>query len=804
MKTKLLAVMLVLVFSAQAEAFYGKVVNKKNNQPVEFAFIKINETVIQTNEKGVFYQTGIAVGAYEIEIYRMGYATQKKEILLPLEHTLLIELTPESILLNRVHVNETRAQERKTPVTFSTMNQTEIRDKNFGQDIPMLLNDMPNVFSYSDAGNAIGYSNLKVRGFDQTRIGVMINGIPLNDPEDHQVYWVDMPDFAESVSDIQFQRGVGSSVYGVSSFGGSLNMDTSLIPQQKSIQLYADYGSYHTYKMGFNAIFEPLEKYKAKIRFSKIESDGYRDRSSTDLLAYYVALARLGRRSTTEFIYYNGIETTQAAWDASPESELITHHQHNPYNYYDETDNFTQPHYEMHHRYLFQENLDMKNTLFYIHGNGFYRQLKENVNLWKYGLAEEPGPKADVVREKWVKKDHFGWIGNVNWQHNTGELTIGTYLSQFVSNHWGEVDSLGIEIADFQSDFRYYRYVGDKSYVTFFVNEQFELTPNITLMANLYFQNIRYRLQQKEAGNFTGAYLNHYTIDYHFFNPRLGVNINLNQLWNLYGNISLSKREPTDRELFDTWYGADHLGVAPLFAVADTVFSESGEILHVNWQKPFVKEEELLNYELGLNYLTGLTELRLNLFWMDFQNEIVAYGGVDDDGIPIRGNADKTVHRGVEFSAIRELPFQFSINGSISYNDNYFKKFIAYEFDENWSPIERNYSGNSIAGFPDWLVKSTLTYKIKQYKASLQFSYVGKQYLDPTQNVERTVPAYCLLHFYTKVELGKVGFFSNMELNVRLNNLLNKKYYTAGYYYDENYYWPGAGTHALVGVRLIY
>jgi iron complex outermembrane recepter protein len=301
-------------------------------------------------------------------------------------------------------------------------------------------------------------------------------------------------------------------------------------------------------------------------------------------------------------------------------------------------------------------------------------------------------------------------------------------------------------------------------------------------MANLHYQFITYKLQQEEAGNFSGEYLHRYQVDYHFFNPRFGANVNLNDNWNVYGNLSLSKREPTDRELFDTWYNADYLGAAPLFAVADTVYNEAGEIRYTSWKNPLVKEEELVNYEFGINYLSGMSELRLNLFWMDFNNEIVPYGGVDYNGTPIRGNADKTVHRGVELSIRRELPWFFRFDGSISYNDNYFQTFIAHEYDENWMPLERDYSGNKIAGFPDWIINSTLTLEVKNYKASLQLMHIGKQYLDNSENDERTIPSYQLLNFFTRVELGKLGWFSQVELNFRLNNLLDKKYYTAGYF----------------------
>ena len=786
--------------------------------------MRSNEKTSITDNSGKFYLKNFSDGKFELIIERLGYEKKIEYVEVPLVKGIKIELELNSILLEGLVVNETRAVERETPVTFVEISSEDISNKNFGQDIPMLLNDLPNVMSYSDAGNGIGYTNLKVRGFDQKRIGVMINGIPLNDPEDHQVYWVDMPDFAESISSIQFQRGVGSSLYGISSFGGSLNMETSSISNPQNYEIYANYGSYNTYKVGTDIIYQLPRNIKLNFRLSRIQSDGYRENSASKLWSFFTNLSHVGKRSVTEINFYGGKEISHFAWDASSQSDLENNHQHNPISYYDSIDNFSQPHLEIHHSFGFLPILDMKNTLFYIHGKGFYNAFKKDRNLWEYGLEEnDNGLESDLVRQKWVEKDQYGWIGQLNWKHNLGKVTCGSYISLFNSDHWGEVDSLAID-HDFQSNFKYHQYFGEKTYTTLYLNENFQPFSKVNIMTNLYFQHINYKFEQQKAGNFAGNLLNSYEVTYNFFNPRFGINYNLSQSWNIYGNLSFSKREPTDSELYDTWDGPDDLGVSPLFANADTIYNDNDEIKIIDWSDSLVKEEELTDYEFGINYLTGAYELKLNLFQMNFHNEIIAYGGVDDEGNPIRGNADETVHRGIESSFKVELPYNFFVDGSLAYNDNYFSKdfFLTQNVynDEDWEIIDyssENVIYNKIAGFPDFLGNIKISYKSSNLNISTQFQQVGKQYLDNTENNKRTVSSYNVVNFQCIYNFRDLLSIKNIELNLRINNIFNKIYESTGYYegyelynldsnsyyhWGENHYFPASERNFMIGLRV--
>jgi len=821
-------VIIIILMAANlllSDTLMGHVSDSETEKPViaVSVYIKGSSNGTVTDEDGKFNLMNLDPGRYIVFFNRLDYKTLEQEIDFPEERILYIQLEKKPTEIDGMNVSSTVAVDRETPVTFSNMNEKMIDEANFGQDIPMLMNELPNVFSYADAGSPIGYSNMKIRGFDQKRIGVMINGIPLNDPEDHNVYWVNMPDFAESVSDIQFQRGVGSSIYGVSTFGGSLNMQTNTTKANTGSEIFTNYGSYSTMKYGLKTTQNIKDYFKLNLRLSRITSDGYRDNSATEQWAYFAGLSRTGDRSVTELNLYGGKEITHAAWYASCEDSLAINHKHNPISYDNEIDDFSQPHLELHHRFMINENMNAKNSLFYIKGAGYYEQYKEGRNLWDFGLiAEDDGSEADLIRQKKVEKNQYGWVGNLDFNHDLGKLTFGSYISLFDSEHWGEIKEVidaSTQGIDYSKGQEYYNYTGEKQYLTVYVNELFTPIQNLSLMANLYYQFINFQFQQNAAGNFTGEYLNCYEVDYGFFNPRFGINYNLNELANFYSNLAFAHREPTDSELFDTWDGPDDLGVAPLFAESEVIYKD-GEVDHIKWSDPYVKEEKLMDIEFGFGYDTGSWKVKTNLFWMGFEDEIIGYGGVDDDGSPIRGNADATVHQGVELEAEAEILPHLNLSGSLSYNDNYFEKFVFFEEqwieDENgdWysEAVEIDFSGNKIGGFPEILANTKLAYRWNNLFTSVQVQHVGQQYLDNTENDERVVEAYQLVNLGLSYEFVNLFDLTDVALNMKINNLLDKKYETSGYYdawggwYGPpgNYLFPGAGRNIIAGVRVSF
>jgi len=794
----------------------GKIYDAKTAEPILSVAVTITEMnwISYTNSEGRFTINDMEPGVYTLKISRIGYGEFYTTITYPDCGELLIGIERRTHKIAGYSVSGYKVKERETPVTFTNIDSDKLNESNFGQDLPMLLNDLTNVYSYSDAGNGYGYSYLKVRGFDQKRVGVMVNGIPLNDPEDHQVYWVDLPDLAESVEEIQFQRGVGSTLYGVSAFGGSLNLNTSNLKQDNNLEAVASFGSYNTNKVSIKAAIVLSAKYRMNIRFSYIQSDGYRENTASKMGSYYAGLARIGDRSVTELNLYGGKELVHAGWYASWEGDLQDNHQHNPIEYKDEIDDFFQPHFELHHSYILNENMDIKNSLFYIRGDGFYEQFKDDRDLWEYGLTDIPETiESDLVRKKKVIKDQYGWIGQLRYKHILGELIFGNYISLFSSDHRGEVKELkDVPSDDLEEGFEYYRYEGNKKNVTLYANEIFKPAKDLSVMLNLHFQHMDVEFDQREAGNFTGEYLNSYEVIYNFFNPRFGINYNINKEMNVYANISRSHREPTDNELYDTWDGPDDLGVAPLFAKADTIFNSNGDILRIEWEDPYVKREKLTDYEFGFGFTNSVIQTKINTYWMTFQDEIVSYGGVDDDGSPIRGNAEATIHRGLELSSRIILSDNLEFDGNFSYNDIYFEEFKQFDWDENWDPITINYSGNKIAGFPDIISSAKFVYSTGSWKINSQWQYIGKQYLDNTENEDRIIDVYDLWNAGIEYRINNLLGVANIIMNFRVNNVFDREYETAGYYnaWDEpetpagNYYWPGAGRNFMTSIRIIF
>ncbi|MFC1887958.1 TonB-dependent receptor, partial [Candidatus Cloacimonadota bacterium] len=609
--------LLILVTAVlAAEDLKGKVYDIDTAEPILSVAVTIAELnwVSYTDIAGKFTISNVTPGTYSLKISRIGYGEYYTTIVFPDCGELLIGVERRTHEIGGYSVSGHRVIERETPVTFSSIDSDELNENNFGQDLPMLINNMTNVYSYSDAGNGYGYSYMKVRGFDQKRIGVMINGIPLNDPEDHQVYWVDIPDMAESVEEIQFQRGVGSTLYGVSTFGGSINLNTNNLVKDNELEFFSAFGSYNTLKGSAKVARVLSEQYRMNFRLSYIRSDGYRDNTASEMGSYYAGFARIGDRSVTELNIYGGKELVHAGWYASWEGDLEEDHRHNPITYEDEIDNFFQPHFELHHNYMIYENLDIKNSLFYIIGDGFYEQFKEGRDLWEYGLADDPDMvESDLVRKKIILKHQYGWIGQLRVKNTKSELIFGTYLSLFKSDHHGDVNELiGTEIEGFSKGSEYYKYEGNRKNLALYLNEIYKPVPDISVMINLHYQHLDLDFDQREAGNFTGAFLNSYKVKYDFINPRLGINYNLNRNWNIYANVSRSHREPTDGELYDTWDGPDDLGVRPLFAEADTVFNQSGGIVRINWRDPYVQEEKLTDYEFGFGYSDSRMNVKVN------------------------------------------------------------------------------------------------------------------------------------------------------------------------------------------------
>ncbi len=684
------------------------------------------------------------------------------------------------------------------------------------RDIPMLLTALPGVYAYSDAGNGIGYTYLKIRGFDQQRIAVLVNGIPLNDPEDHQVYWVDLPDLASSLEDIQVQRGVTNGVDGVTAIGGTVNLVTDVLTRAPQGHATIETGSYGTNRRMLSYQTGRLGSgFSTSLRLSQLGSDGYRERAGSEQWAVFWSGRWQHAAHALQANFYTGHELTHHAWDPADEATLARDRRANPETYHNAIDDFRQPHYEVHWDWILGEHLLLRNSAYVIHGEGYYENFKPGADAHAYSLDAlfparyDTTDAVDLVRTKWVRKDQVGWVPTLTWNHAGGRLLVGGDWYTFHSNHWGDVlyagaGSGGTSLTpdDVPNGSKYHDFTGDKDAWSLSANERWEFVPNLTLLLDLQYQHRQYDFLQNAVGNFQGAQRNAYNVDYDFFNPKGGL------FWQtpwqvgggdlgMYGHVGITHREPADADYWDTWYGPDDLGAQPLFRDHHDVRGAQGDVAYVQWSDPTIEPEKVVDYEGGIALRGQALSLTLNGYWMDFDHEIVPSGFYDPDRGLLRGNAQRTLHRGVELG-LRWRPLaghRLSLAASRSWDE-----YDEYLVTGDGSTLV-DYSGNPIPLFPDHLITATWTARYGALSSDLRVRRVGKQYLDSTGLPDRTIEPATVCDLSLFWDLGRSGVqaLEGLVVSLRVLNLFSERYETWGYYDGGKYLLPAAPRNVLVG-----
>lgn len=817
-------------FAQQQGSIRGIVINKETKETLAGATVLVEGTkfVTSSDVNGKFEFYNVPAAECIISASYVGFEVQKKTIHVMKEEKTNIELAllPAIIKGQEVIVTGTRAKDRETPVAFTNMTRDDIDSKYWAQDIPMLLNELPNVYSYSDNGNGIGYSYMKIRGFDQRRIGVMINGIPLNDAESHEVFWVDLPDIASSTEDIQVQRGVGNSIYGASAFGGSVNLVTAGQTNFPSLELNAGYGSFNTKKISLSANSGLLQNtYNIYGRFSRIETSGYRKPSWSKLWSYFFGLTRYDENMITRVNVFGGPEQSYLSYKGVTRDYLdgkITGNKeedrrYNPIQYPNEVDNFYQPHYQLINDWQLTDNLRLENSFFGFLGDGFYTQYRASRDVREYNIPrflisdttilpkdyykilDTDGiidsvqvRKLDLIRKRSVKDIDYGWQPRVTWKHDSGELVAGGEFRYHEGHHFGEVTWANLLPKNVQPDLIYYEYRVPKTSLTAYLHELYKLTPTIGLMGDLQIRH--HNIKLKDEKRYNVGFERKYT----FVSPRAGVNYNITDEINVFTNLSFAQREPAFKDI----YNPQEYWDSPINRLQNFL-KEGDNYIYVGKE---LKPEKLINYELGTGYQAENFNLKLNLYWMDFRDEIISTGQIDDNGVPISGNANRTVHRGTEFTAAFKLIENFQVNGNFSVNDD---RFISHtEFVPNWSktpPVDTVvYDKNRLAGFPKYISNIRLTCKMQNLLASLHMQNVGRIFLDNTENKMKSVEPYTVLNASLFYRLENFMGNQDIELSLVVNNLLNR-YYEAGGYVEEGIpYWiPAATRNMFFGIRII-
>lgn len=762
----------------------GKITDFQTGEALAGATVQLEKTFKATaaDRDGNFLLENINPGNYQLKISFVGYQTYRETIVLQENTHLEIQLQKSTVLTDEVIVSATRATE-KTPTTYSNIDEEAIEKRNLGQDLPYLLNQTPSTVVTSDAGAGVGYTQIRIRGTDPTRINVTINGIPLNDSESQGVFWVNMPDFASSVENIQIQRGVGTSTNGAGAFGATVNIQTSMLNRERYAEINNSFGSYdtrkHTVKVGTGLIDN---KITFDARLSKITSDGYIDRASSDLKSFYLSGGYYGKNNLLKLNIFSGKEETYQAWNGIPEDILNTGNRtYNEFTYDDQTDNYQQDHYQAIYAHDIGENWTLNGALHYTKGRGYFEEYKEEEALSDYGInnliiGKDTIFSSDIIRRRWLDNDFYGLTYSVNYNtYEKLELTVGGALNRYVGDHFGEVIWAEYAVNSSIRE-RYYENVAEKNDFNIFTKAYYQLTPKLNAFGDLQFRRVHYTVNGFED------YPDLFQEDvFNFLNPKVGWTYSFDARTKLYTSFAVGKKEPNRND-----------------------YEVSPE------NKP--THETLRNLEVGFSKRGANYSFTANYYLMDYKNQLALTGEVNDVGAYTRTNVSNSYRTGVELQGSWNLlkNLQISANATLSRNkiSNY-KEFID-NYDEGKQLINRMES-TDLAFSPNIIAGSEVLYQpFKNFEVSLISKYVGEQFLDNTSNDQRKIDDY----FVNDIRMSYVfnpPFFNEIAFNLLVNNIFDIEYEANGYTYSYkaggevntfNYYYPQAGVNFLAGVSL--
>ena len=795
-----LAAFAALAARGQEGSITGRVTDAVTGKALAGAHVTVVGTAAgaTAGADGRYALRDIAAGSHRIRFSFVGYFPVTLPTTVASGDTALLDaaLAPALIPGLPVTVTATRGRERETPATFSGLSRDEIRDRYTTQDIPVLLAELPSSTYYSESGGGIGYTYLNIRGFDARRIAVMINGIPQNDPEDHNVYWLDIPDLAGSLEDVQVQRGAGSAFYGSPAIGGSVNLVTRRLGSERSFQVSAGAGSFNTRRYAASFSSGLIDnRYAFHGRLARILSDGYRENSWSDFGSYFFGAIRYDESMTTQVNFYGGPVADHLAYYGIPKAHVTDREKRraNPIARKEELENFSQPHYELFHEWRLGPAVTLNNTIFYVTGDGFFDYDGSWAPYAYYRITPANGfPVAGdpdtlmlpgALIRAWVGNRQYGWLPRITVAHEAGEFIAGAELRIHRSVHWGRLQWAHNLPPEVPNDYHYYEYRGAKDIVSFYAHEQYRLSPDVSLMLNLQYAYNRYRLYDEK---FIGT---DFSVPYHFLNPRAGINYNFDEHWNAYLSAAYTSREPRLKNLYDAAEAstpASWGAVLPQFGT-----NQAGT---PDYSTPLVKPESLVDVELGGAFAYDRFRATANLYWMEFTNEIVKSGQVDRFGQPVTGNAARTRHIGVEVSA-RAAPLPaLAIEGNATVSRNRLVRHADYS---TGVPVTLN--GNPIAGFPDLLCNIRLTWSAGPFLFTWSTRYVGKQYTDNFRNDRNTVDPFTVSNAALIWKMGSEGADLRLEARLQVNNIFDKLY--AAYGEGEEFF-VGAERNAFFNLLL--
>ncbi|TRW26605.1 TonB-dependent receptor [Flavobacterium zepuense] len=688
----------------------------------------------------------------------------------------------DEVLVQAVRVNS------KTPVTFSNISKEELAPRNLGQDIPVLLNYLPSVVTTTDAGNGIGYTSMRVRGSDASRINVTLNGIPYNDAESHGTFWVNMGDFASSVENIQLQRGVGTSTNGAGAFGASLNLLTDAFQKKSSAELSNSFGSYnsrkHTVKFSTGLMNDHFE---IAGRLSNIESDGYIDRAASSLKSYFLQGTYVGKTTLIKALVFGGNEKTYQSWNGLEDLEKLKNDR--TYNtsgeyvdengvtrfYNNETDNYQQDHYQLHWNEKLTENWNTNLAVHYTKGKGYYENYRDDADFVDYGLTPltvngEEVSAADLITRKWLDNDFYGTTFSTNYKKDELSVTVGGAWNKYEGGHYGEVIWSQFS-GNVRPGQRYYNDDAKKTDFNVFGKINYQLTTALGVYGDMQYRRVNYSAD--------GVLVDPVDDTFDFYNPKAGLTFTVNDKNTLYASYARANREPRRDDY------------------------ENGS----------AKPETLNDFELGWRFKSGRTLVNINGYYMRYKDQLVLTGALNDVGSPIYTNSGDSYRLGVELDATVYVTDKLLLRPNVAVSSN---KNLDFFFQRDG--VLQNLGNTNIAFSPNVVMGNAITVlPVKGLQASLLSKFVGEQYMGNIDSDSSKLESYFVNDFNISYEITTNSFVKSIVLSGLVNNIFDYKYESNGYFYtyDDDFtnpgtiqtiegagYYPQAGTNFLVGATL--
>ncbi len=795
---------LFLSFSVYSQnVVRGKVTDEDGNDLIG-ASIVVKQSYLGTvtSIEGTYQFSNLKSDNYVFEVSYIGYESVQKTISITGSTTVNFTLKPSNVFTDEILVSATRAG-NKAPVAVTNLSKEDVSKQNTGQDIPYQLSLSPSLVESSEAGNGIGYSALRIRGTDASRINVTVNGIPLNDSESQGVFWVNMPDLSSSVDNIQIQRGVGTSTNGAAAFGATINFQTQTVNAKPYAEIQSVGGSFNTFRNTYKAGTGLINnKFSFDARYSKLKSDGFVDRAFTDQESFFVSGTYYTKKGMFKANVINGEEQTGISWWGNPgivvEDPLDKlSRTYNPAGeYYDEdgnvhyyknqTDNYKQTHYQLFYSHELSKSLNMNGALHYTQGHGYYEQYKDDDSYSDYGVANPiyngvQISETDLTRQKWLENDFYGFTYSLNYKKNRVDASLGGAWNKYKGDHFGKI--LWAQYGGIDNGYQWYFNASEKTDFNVYAKINFDISEKLSVYGDVQYRYIDYNMNGTDD-DLEDLIQDH---QFNFINPKFGIYYALNPNQNIYASFGLAHREPTRANYKD--------------AKLDPT--------------SFPVDESLFDYELGYEFKSAKATFAANIYYMYYRDQLVPTGEKNSVGYDIMTNVDESYRAGLELIWGVQICSKLTWDANLTLSRNKIMDFIEYStyYDVQWN---EEYKGKKlgdtdISYSPEVIGSSLFTYHpFAGFEVSFISKYVGDQYFDNTSSADRMIKAYHLHNLRFNYNLHP-SWMKEIGFHLQVNNIFDAEYENNAYggnWYEQGdektwrYDYPQAGTNFLGGVIL--